>query len=254
MSTAVTKVIPAEPTRRKWQEFDAAVLIFVGCDFLFAILAGLFVTYRVGAHSFYLEVIVMFMLMPLKVVLCVVSLAYVIVRGIRKRANAYSFAALLAIIAGTLLVSIPLNLGRAIGRGLLASTGVDERVAKECLLLAESGLCKTDKTHAWIELDSKTWLPQVVTLTHPNETLTRLAPVARDLQSKCPTIRSLKPLRINCDPEHVLYIELSGGFDHFGYSFVPEGTNWVLRWYEEEGLPQELVRLARQEQTLTITN
>lgn len=243
MSDAITNTVPSAPIERKRQRFDVVLTVFVVVDFLFAMLAGLFATYRVSSSPLALEVIAVMMLLPLKILLCVVSVIYLIVRAIRRRANAYSVASFMAVLASVFFVSIAFNLGQGFGRHLLATTGVNARVAKECLLIAESELCKTD---VWVMAESGTWTPR-------EEELSYLTPVAREIQSQCPTICGLKPTHMFFGPEYV-NLELHGGFDHFGYRFLAEGTNWILNWYTERGPHQELLRLARHEPSLTITN
>jgi|GEM_PF-4352075 len=54
--------------------------------------------------------------------------------------------------------------------------------------------------------------------------------------SKYPMIRRLKPRSIN-PLSHGVYIELHGGFDHYGYEFAKneESNEWVLSWCPGSG-------------------
>lgn len=238
---SINQTLPRSPSRI-WRVFDVALLVFVVFNFLFAILASLFATYRVGRHPLLFEGILVWRLLPLALVLFVVGLVCLIIRAFRKRVTMFSVIAFICLGADVFFVWIPFGFGHSLGRRLLEKNGIDQRVAQECLLIAQSDLCKTG---AEIRAYSGTW--------ELDSVYSNLAQTAHDLQLKCLAICVLKPTSIDCSLEEVR-IEMHGGFDHFGYWFGAEETNWVLRWYEEGHPQRELVRLPHEKSSLIVTD
>lgn len=237
---SVTPIAPRTPSKL-WRIFDVALVIFIVCDLLFAIPASFFATYRVGSEPLLFEVFMM-LFFAATLWLLGIDLLCLIVRAFRKRLTAFSIIVFICLGAHLFFVHFFFGAGRAYGRHLLAKRGINERVAQECLLIAQSDLCRTD---VWI-------LGVAGTLTAYRDFYGR-TPLASGLETQYPSIAGLKPTRIFCNPSEVS-IELHGGFDHYGYRFLVEGTNWVLHWYTEASSDEVLIRLPHEMPSIILNN
>jgi hypothetical protein len=220
--TTIRWVTAPQFSPRKWEVFDVVLLAFVGFDFIFCMLAEFTAAYRVGPQPLALEVIAVEMLVPMWLLLLVIASVRLVRRIGRVQTVAFSVIAFICLGMNIVFGWIAFSIGSTFGHHLLAKNGVNQRVADECLLVAQDDLCRTGFS-AYVGTWA-TWNADGVS--------NRFAQL---VQSKCPTICSLKPISVSYNPEWGVDVKLSGGFNHFGYIFAAEQTNWVLSWYQEVG-------------------
>ena len=248
MTDAFTKTVVGNPPPRKWQIFDAALLVFIVLSFLIAIVANFCAAYRVGRQPWAHDVVASWTLGVLWLWLLVAGLVRIVIHIVRKRARAASVITIICFGAYMFFMWIPFGIGRVIGQFLLARNGVNQRVGQECLLIARSELYMTN---VCIRAQSGTW--------ELNEETSHLSRVVHEMQAKCPAICSLKPRYICCSPQESVSIDLGSSFDAYGYGFAVEQTNWVLRWYETDlyqrtDSGRELARLPYEKPSLIATD
>ena len=195
MTDTPVSTTASQSSLRKWRIFDTALLVFIVFNFLFAILASLFATYRVGKEPMNLEIIAVMMLLPSAVGLFIVDLVCLTIRLVRRRATVLSIVALICLGADIFFIWIPVSFGDAFGQRLLAKNGVNQRVAQECLLITQCDLCKTG---ASVQAYFGMW--------DSDRGSNKLAQM---VQARCPAICSLKPISISCDPERGVNVRLS---------------------------------------------
>ena len=238
----------ASPSRRKWQVFDAVLLMFMVLAFLIGVTASFLATYRVGKQPWGYDVLASWMLAAVWFWLLIVGLVRWVIHVVQKRVRSGSVIMLVCFGVYVFSMWIPFGIGRAVGRFLLAKNGIDQRVAQECLLLAHSDLCVTNIS---IKTQSGIW-----ELSGDTNHLSR---VVHEMQGRCPTICSLKPRYIFCGPHGDVDIDLASALDDYGYKFSAEETNWVLRWYTEADLHKghesgrKLVSLPHENLSLVLT-
>jgi hypothetical protein len=234
---------------RKWQTFDVVLLVFSVLGFLFALVASFFATYRVGRTPWASDVVAAWTLAAVWFWLFVAGVVRLIVQTRRKQASAASVITLMCFGVYMCLIGIPFGIGRVMGRFLLAKTGINQRVAQECLMIMHSDLCVAN---VHIKAQSGTW-----EVSGESNHFSRLV---HEMQVKCPAICSLKPRYISWSPEQGVDIDLASALEYYGYRFSVDGTNGVLRWITEVDFHgardsgRALVRLPYEKPALILTN